>query len=276
MSILEEIVTSKRREVLEARWRMPLEMLREAAAEMPPPRDFLGALQGEGIRLIAEIKAASPSGGVLRKDLDPAALAAQYVRGGASAISVVTEKRYFRGDPAYVSQVKGAVPVPVLYKDFLLDPSQIYEAKVYGADAVLLIAAVLSAEELGELLTTAETLGLASLVEVHTEEELSLALQAGARLIGVNCRDLHTFAVEPQVAARLRPQIPPGVLSVAESGVKGRQDVEWLEALGYHAVLVGTALVTSSDPEAKVRELLGKEPEEGDGGTDQNLRDHNS
>jgi len=257
--ILEEIVASKRREVTEARKRRPLALLQETIAGAPAPRDFPGALRGEGIRLIAEIKAASPSGGVLREHLDPVALATAYVRGGAAAISVVTEKWYFRGAPGDISRVKRAVPVPVLCKDFLLDPYQIYEARALGADAVLLIAAILSAEELTELLATSSALGLAPLVEVHTEEEVARAIEAGARLIGVNCRDLRTFAVDPQVAARLRPLIPSGVLAVAESGVQTRQDVERLEALEYHAVLVGTTLVTSADPEAKARELVGKQ-----------------
>ncbi|MDR5694258.1 MAG: indole-3-glycerol phosphate synthase TrpC [Armatimonadota bacterium] len=257
MTILDEIVAHKRREVMEAKEQRPLEMLQEVIAGAPTPRDFPGALMGERIRLIAEIKAASPSGGILRENIDPIALATAYVRGGAAAISVVTEKRYFRGRPEYIPQVKRAGPAPVLLKDFLLDTYQIYEARVLGADAVLLIAAILAPNELAELVAIARGLGMAPLVEVHTEEEVINAVQAGARLIGVNCRDLRTFAVDPQVAARLRPLIPPGVLSVAESGIKTRQDVEWLEALGYHAVLVGTTLVTSADPEAKVRELTG-------------------
>jgi len=257
--VLRKIVAHKAQELAGRQQRIPLEGLRGRAAAADPPRAFLAALRGPRLRLIAEVKGASPSAGTIRSTFDPAAIARAYEAAGAAAISVLTDARYFRGADAHLAEVRRAVGVPVLRKDFVIDPYQVYEARALGADAVLLIVAILSPQALGDLQALAHELGMAALVEVHTEADLDAALAARAPLIGINNRDLETLEVALDPSRRLRPRIPPGVTVVAESGIESRAQVEELERLGMDAVLVGTALMREANPAARVRELLGIE-----------------
>jgi indole-3-glycerol phosphate synthase len=257
-SVLDEILAHKRREVAQARERLPLEVMMARARQAPPVRPFATALAGPWPKLIAEVKARSPSKGLLRPHMDPVALACAYARAGAAAISVLTDERYFGGSLAHLTAVRQALPhgPPLLRKDFIFDPYQVYESRACGADALLLIVACLRGDELGHLISLTRELGMEALVEVHDEEELWRAVQAGAAIIGINNRDLRTFAVDLSTTERLIPLIPKGVKVVAESGIHTQKDVMRMAALGVHALLIGEALVTAPDPEAKIRELL--------------------
>ncbi len=253
--MLERIIVRKREEVSERRMRRPLAALREFPAA--PPRDFSAAIAAPGLSVIAEIKRRSPSRGVLREDLDPRDLARSYERGGAAALSVLTDREFFGGSEQDLQEARACVGLPVLRKDFTIDEYQVHEARALGADAILLIVRVLSRTQLSELLAAAAAAGLAALVEVHDETELETAVACGAVLVGVNNRDLGTFEVSLEVARRLRPRIPPGCLCVAESGIETREDMRVLESLGYDAVLIGEALVRAADPGGRLRELRG-------------------
>jgi len=269
-AILDRIVADKRQRLERRRQEEPLAILRQKVGQAPPTRSLAQALRlrsgqalrGPSLGLIAEVKRASPSRGVLRADLDPKALARTYADSGAAAISVLTEEQHFQGSLDDLKAVRavldgrGEPRPPVLRKDFLFDAYHLFEARVYGADAVLLIAAILSPELLAELLALAGTLGLECLVEVHDERELERALATDAQIIGINNRDLRTFEVDLALTERLRPLIPDDRVVVAESGVDTRADVERLRALGVHAVLIGEALVTAEDAAAKIGELL--------------------
>lgn len=257
--ILDEILAHKRAEVAEAKRRTPTEALRREAQAMRSPRGrFKEALvAGEQVSLIAEVKKASPSKGVIRPDFNPAELARAYAAGGARAISVLTDERFFMGSLNHLREVRREVPLPILRKEFIIDPHQVYEAKVAGADAVLLIVAALSPDELSGLMRLAWDLGLDALVEVHTEEELETALGAGADIVGINNRDLRTFVTSLEVTARLAPRVPESAALVSESGIHRREDLEFLAGLGVDAVLVGEALARERDVEGKVRELAG-------------------
>lgn len=255
MSILDRIVLHKQQELEVLRRAVPEAEMARRAASAPPPRPFLDALARPGLQVIAEVKGASPSAGVLRESLDVAELAQQYAHGGACALSVLTDREFFRGAPEHVPLARAATDLPVLRKDFILDAYQVYEARALGADAVLLIAAVLQGRQLQQLRELAEALGMAALVEVHTEEEVDRALEAGARLVGINNRDLRTFRVDLATTERLRPRIPASVPVVSESGIERPEDVRRVWAAGVRAVLVGSALVRSPDPAAKLREL---------------------
>jgi indole-3-glycerol phosphate synthase len=257
--VLREIVANKSQELADRRRRVPLDALRDRVAAADPPRPFLAALRGPRIRLIAEVKGASPSAGAIRPEFDPVEIARGYEDAGAAAISVLTDVRYFRGADAHLVGVRRAVEVPVLRKDFVIDPYQVYEARALGADAVLLIVAILSPAALGDLQGVAHELGMAAVVEVHTSADLEGALAAGAPLVGINNRNLDTLEVTLDPSRRLRPRIPDGVTVVAESGIESRAHVQEMERLGMHAVLVGTALMRAPDPAARVRELLGIE-----------------
>lgn len=262
---------------------LPLAEVQRAVAAAPPARGFRGALAGgalagsapdlagpsarRGVTLIAEVKRRSPSKGDLRPDLDPAALASAYRAGGAAAVSVLTEPLHFGGSPEDLQKVRAAVDVPVLRKDFVTIPYQVWEARAWGADAVLLIVAALDAPLLADLLAEAGAAGLDALVEVHTREEAAVAADAGASLIGVNARDLATLAVDLRSFATVREALPSGAMLVAESGIRTRADVEAVAAAGAHAVLVGETLVLAADPEAAVGELLGR-ARNGPGGED--------
>ncbi|MDR7482288.1 MAG: indole-3-glycerol phosphate synthase TrpC [Armatimonadota bacterium] len=255
MTILDEMLAHKRREVGARRAVVPLETVRARAAAAPPPRDFAGAIAGPPVRIIAEVKRASPARGILRGDADPAAVARAYQAAGADAISVLTDARYFRGDPADLAAVRVAVPLPVLCKDFIVDPYQVYEARALGADAVLLIAGAVPREVLAALLVLAGDLGLAALVEVDGAPALDDALAAGASIVGINNRDLRTFAVDLEATARLRPRIPAGRLVVSESGIETADDLRRVARAGVDAVLVGTALMTAPEPGAALARL---------------------
>lgn len=224
----------------------------------PPVRDFRSALDTDGVSLIAEIKRASPSRGDLNPSLDPADLARTYERGGARALSVLTEPEFFKGSADDLASACAATSLPTLWKDFVIDSVQVAYARSVGADAVLLIVRILSDDRLAELLREIRDRGMCALVEVFDERDLERALEAGADVIGVNHRDLETFEEDPTATKRLRPLIPDQVALVAESAISSRAGVEELEAIGVDAVLVGEALVGAPDPAAKIRELLGK------------------
>ncbi len=261
-AILDRILAAKRKALERRRQEEPLAILRERLAQAPPTKSLAQALGGPSLGLIAEVKRASPSRGVLRADLDPKALARTYAGSGAAAISVLTEEQHFRGSLDDLKAVRAALDgcgdarPPLLRKDFLFDAYHLFEARVYGADAVLLIAAILNPGLLAELLALARTLGLECLVEVHDEREVEQALAADAQVIGINNRDLRTFEVDLALSECLRPLIPQDRVVVAESGIHTRADVERLRALGVNAVLIGEALVTADDPAAKIGELL--------------------
>lgn len=258
MSILDEIVAGKRREVASLREDGYFDSMRRRLPPSGSGRDFAGALKARSeVALIAEIKKASPSRGVIRADLDPAETAVTYAGNGAATISVLTEKRYFHGDPAYLAAVRRAVDVPLLRKDFIVDPDQVIEAAALGADAVLLIVAILPQADLKALLALAADLGLQCLVEVHNEEELARALSAGAGIIGINNRDLKTFRTDLDVTRRLAPLVPGDCTVVAESGIFTAEDVAKVGMWGADAVLVGEALVREADIGARVRDLAG-------------------
>ena len=258
MSVLEEIVAHKREEVRARRAARPLAEVRAAAAAAPPPRDFAAALRTPGLSVIAEIKRRSPAKGDLRLDLDPASLARRYQSAGASALSVLTDERYFRGSDADLQAARAAVELPVLRKDFTLDPYQLYEARQLGADAVLLIVRALDDRQLAELLGLARELGLAALVEVHDAPELARATAAGAALVGINNRNLDTLTVDPETSLRLRHGVAAGTLAVAESGISSPERARRLASASFDASLVGEALVTAADPAAQLRHLRGE------------------
>lgn len=259
-TILDEIIAHKKKELEETKKAFPLDtMIGELEHATHSPRDFRDALTAHNtIRLIAEIKKASPSKGVLRKDLDVATCASWYAEAGAAALSVLTEKKYFLGNIAYLPTARNATSLPILRKDFIVDPYQIFEAKRWGADAVLLIAAALDEHTLADFLQIAARLQLACLVEVHTQPELDFALAAGADIIGINNRSLHDFSVNLVTTEQLNAKIPDEKIVVSESGIASRADVVRLEQMGIDAVLVGETLVTSEDPREKIRELLGR------------------
>ncbi|PKH45569.1 indole-3-glycerol-phosphate synthase [Dehalococcoides mccartyi] len=258
--ILERIVTDNLPDLERRKMRLPLAKLQELALDIPyPPIDMAMKLKGRQVRLIAEVKKASPSKGIIRSDFDPVDIAGIYARNGASAISVLTEEHHFMGSLDNLKKIREsgvASKLPLLRKDFIHDPYQVYESRLYGADAILLIVAMLSPERLQELLSLSHKLGMKCLVEVHTRSELEIALESNARIIGLNNRDLHTFKIDLTVTERLRPLIPPECIVVSESGIQTRADISRLEELGVDAVLVGEALTASVDIAAKMRELL--------------------
>lgn len=252
--ILARIVATKREEI--PRIRALREEL-ERRAQTVPRRDFRGALAARNPAVIAEIKKASPSKGLLAKDFDPPHLARAYQRGGAAALSVLTDAPHFQGSLAYLEAARAAVALPALRKDFVIDEVQVVEAAAHGADAILLIAAILEEGEIRRLRELAAQYGMAALVEVHREDELEKAVAAGAEILGVNNRDLTTFSVSLDVSLRLAERIPAGVIRVAESGIHSAADVRRLREAGYTAFLVGEHLVRSGDPAGALGELLG-------------------
>lgn len=259
MSILNEIVASKRREIEAAKAARPEAPLRAAAHAAGPPRDFFQALAAPGpIKLIAEVKKASPSAGVIRADFDPVAIARTYQRHGAACLSVLTDAPFFQGTLEHLRDVCAAVTVPVLRKDFILEKYQLYEARAAGADAVLLIAECLDDCNLRALHNEAVALGLTPLVELYEPENLPRVLAAGATLIGINNRNLHTFKTDLDHTLRLRESVPDTCLLVAESGIRSRTDVDRLQAAGVDAILVGETLMASPDIGAAVDDLLGR------------------
>ncbi len=257
-NILDQIVATKQREIAASKARLPLVELRSQLAGAPPVRDFFAALNQPGpIRLIAEVKKASPSKGVIRQDFDPVAIARIYERHGARCLSVLTDTDYFQGSLDHLRQIRAAVQLPVLRKDFILDSYQLVEARVAGADAVLLIAECLDDCNLRKLHNEALELGLTPLVELYEPANLPRVLQAGATLIGVNNRDLRTFEVDLQHTIRLRGQIPTNCLLVGESGIRARSDALLLQSAGVDAMLVGESLMSQRDIGQAVDALLG-------------------
>ena len=256
--ILDDIVAHKKRELKRRKEAMPLAGLKEGRVLIENPRAFREALtQSTDVALIAEIKEASPSAGLIRKDVDPVGIGRLYEGFGAAAISVLTDERFFHGSLARMKQVKEAVSIPVLRKDFIIDAYQIYESRASGADAVLLIVAILSNDKLRTFLPLCTELELEALVEVHTESERDRALEAGAEVMGINNRDLTTFAVDLSTTIRLVSGMPEGITCVSESGIKTRNDVARLREAGVDASLVGTALMAAKDIGAKIKELFG-------------------
>ena len=256
--ILHDIVAEKKIELAESKSKVPLEEIIGLAEYMAHPADFAAALAGNHVKLIAEIKKASPSRGVICRDFDPVGIAGIYARNNVAAISVLTETRYFQGSPDYLNKIRSMLErkiPPLLRKDFLFDPYQVYESRVYGADSILLIAAILTPPELEEMINICRFLRMEPLVEIHDEEELDAALICGARIIGINNRDLNTFRVDLNVTARLRPHIPADRLVVSESGISTREHIHMMQELHVNAVLIGEALMAAPDISAKIREL---------------------
>ena len=255
--ILREIAAYKREFVADRQRQRSLAEVRAHARDTPAPADFRGALAADGIALIAEVKKASPSKGIIRADFDPERIADAYAANGARCLSVLTDEAYFQGCDAYVQMAKEVAGLPVLRKDFTIGEYQIYEARVIGADAVLLIVALMDSSQLDDCLGLAGELELAALVEVHDEAELARAKAAGAGLVGVNNRDLRTFETTLETTFALLDQMPEGAVVVSESGIKHRGHVERLASAGVDAILVGESLMREADIGAKVRELLG-------------------
>lgn len=270
-NILDQIVAAKRIAVARQRRLEPLPEMQRLVRDWPAAPDLAAALRDDGradchpVRLIAEVKKASPSRGLLCPDFDPIGLARTYAANGAAAVSVLTDA-HFQGEPRHLSAIKetgAAGTAPVLRKDFIFDPWQVYESRIMGADAFLLIAAILAPTQLAELLALGRDVGMTALVEVHTPAEIQTALDAGAAVIGINNRDLRTFQTDLAVTAELAPRIPRDKVIVSESGIFTPEHLQRLERLGVNAALIGEALVTAPDPAAKVRELTAPIPAEG-------------
>ena len=258
--ILQRILATKRAETAAARQLAPIDEIERLARAAPPPRDFVQAIRTKvaagNTAVIAEIKRASPSKGVLRKDFDPAAIARSYEAGGAACLSVLTDREYFQGAPEHLSAARAACTLPVLRKDFIVEPYQVFEARAIGADCILLIAAALPAEALRELERLAHGLGMTVLVEIHEASEVAAALSLTTPLIGINNRNLRTFETSAQTTLDLLPSIPSGRTVVTESGIRGREDVLRLRKSGVQAFLVGEAFMRAPDPGAALRGLL--------------------
>jgi indole-3-glycerol phosphate synthase len=258
--ILERILARKRAELDAARAAVPLAEMQRRAAAAPPPRDFVGALRASIAAgrpaVIAEMKRASPSRGLLRADFDPAAIARAYEAGGAACLSVLTDRDFFQGDPAHLAQARDACRLPVLRKDFITEPYQIYESRALGADCILLIAAALARQDMQGLEASARSLGLAVLVEVHDGGELEAALSLQTPLIGINNRNLRTFETTLQTTLGLRARIPAGRIVITESGISGRGDVALLRGQDVHAFLIGEAFMRDADPGRALQEFI--------------------
>ncbi len=261
--VLGKILAHKAEEIALAKKRRDSTVLRRDAEAMPPPRDFVAALRakiaaGEAA-VIAEIKKASPSKGLLRADFDPAAIAASYAAHGAACLSVLTDREFFQGAPEYLGEARAACALPVLRKDFMLDAYQVYEARALGADCILLIVAALELANMRELEALAHELGMAVLIEVHDAAELDAALRLATPLVGVNNRDLRTFETRLATTLELLPLIPPGRLVVTESGILGRADVALMREHGVQAFLAGEAFMRALDPGAELESMFGSD-----------------
>ena len=256
MNVLERILEVKRGEIAAAKERFPLATVEARAKAAPAVRDFVAALRARRPAVIAEIKKASPSRGVLREDFDPAAIAKSYETGGAACISVLTDRQFFQGDVAHLAAARGACALPVLRKDFVIEPYQVFESRVFGADCILLIAACLTQPQMIELEGLAGSLGMAVLVEVHDAKELEAALTLRTPLIGVNNRNLKTFETRLDTTLELVPRIPPSRIVVTESGILAATDVARMRSAGVNTFLVGEAFMRSEDPGAALASLL--------------------
>jgi indole-3-glycerol phosphate synthase len=256
--ILDDIVADKILEVENRKHELSLEELKKQIKEQSPALDIASALKGNRIRLIAEVKKASPSKGIIREEFNPVDIARIYANNGAAAISVLTDEKYFMGSLEYLSDIRNGLPkpVPLLRKDFILDRYQIYEARAAGADAILLIVAILEPEKLSELLEVSHRLGMKCLVEIHNKLECETAVNSGAEIIGINNRDLKTFTVDIETTGRLRQLIPTDRIVVSESGIKNRNDIERIKSWSIDAVLIGESLMASDDIVAAMKEFL--------------------
>ena len=261
MTVLDTILAHKRGEVDARRVAASLAEIQARAQDNDAARDFTGALRKkavDGVALIAEVKKASPSAGIFRPDFDPNQIAREYEAAGVACLSVLTDEKFFQGHDTFLQQARDAISLPVLRKDFIIDAYQIYEARALGADAILLIVAALSPTQIKEWRELAWSLGMAALVEVHTEAEMQIAVKVGASLVGINSRDLKTFVTDLAVVERLSPMAPPETLLVAESGLRTPADLERVRAAGARAVLVGETFMRAADIGAAVRGLMGK------------------
>ncbi len=255
---LKEIIQKKKEKILSAAQVLPLEELKAKMQGLAPTRPFAEAIsKPRQLSLIAELKKASPSRGILRQDFNVEDIARIYQEAGVQAVSVLTEEDFFQGNLSYINLVKGVTQVPVLRKDFIIEPYQVYESRVFGADAILLIAELLSKDKLTELMSIADSLGLDYLVEVHDEKELKKVLSLKVPMIGINNRNLHTLEVDFKATEKLFTLIPKGKIVVVESGIKGYQDVLFLKILGASAVLIGSAFMESADIKLKVEDIMG-------------------
>jgi len=256
MDILGEIVSYKKKRIAEKKEKIPLAKLRDRITKLPPARDFKGAISLPGkINLICEIKKASPSSGLICREFHPRKIAGTYEKNGAGAISVLTEEKYFQGDILHLFSVKESVKIPILRKDFIIDEYQLYEARAFGADAVLLIASLLDVEQIIKFIKTSKNLGMETLVEVHYEEDLEKALSTPAEIIGINNRNLKDFTIDFSVTKNLVKKIPRGKIVVSESGIKTKEDVLLLKSTGINAILIGQVLLESEDITTKLEEL---------------------
>jgi indole-3-glycerol phosphate synthase len=256
VSVLDDILVGVREDLAEREKALPLSAVKRTVTDLPPVRDATAALSGPGVAVIAEVKRSSPSAGRLADIGDPAALAREYEAGGAAVVSVLTEGRRFGGSLADLRSVRAAVGIPVLRKDFVVSPYQVWEARAWGADVVLLIVAALEQEVLVSLRERVESLGMTALVEVHDEAETQRALDAGATVVGINARNLKTLEVDRDTFARLAPTLPSSVVTVAESGIRGPHDLLAAAAAGADAVLVGEGLVKADSPRQAVADLV--------------------
>jgi indole-3-glycerol phosphate synthase len=256
--ILDDIVASKRKELAAAKRCVSLQDLKQMASSQPPALDFAASLKVRRPRVIAEVKKASPSAGIIRADFNPVEIALIYADNGAAAISVLTESAFFQGSLDYLRDIRQAVGsrLPLLRKDFIFDPYQVYEARAYGADSILLITAIVTPEKLKSLITLSRELGMEPLVEVHNATEIAVALKAGGQIIGINNRDLNTFKTDLVTTTILRPHIPGDKIVVSESGIKDRYDVASLRNQGVSAVLIGESLMSSPDIAAAIKDIL--------------------
>ncbi len=257
--ILDEIVRAKREELVSRKSACSFDEMRRRAMDREwAGRSFIGALQTDSLSLIAEIKKASPSVGMIRDDFDVAEIAKSYDKGGAAAISVLTDERFFQGSLDYLRLARNSCPEPILRKDFVIDEYQVAETAAAGADAFLLIAAILSRSQMSEYIEMGAEYGLDGLVEIHDGKELEAAVDAGAKIIGINNRNLSTFEVTLETSFELGSELPDDVIRVSESGIRTRENVVELERLGFHAILIGETLLRYPDPAIGVRELMGE------------------
>lgn len=256
--MLHKIVSTKKEEVAHLKETRPLNEIKAAIHDLPPLRDFRSAIKRRACAIIAEVKKRSPSKGILREDFDHVNIASLYEKYGASSASVLTDQNFFGGDTQYLVDIRNAVQIPLLRKDFIIDPYQIYETRILNGDALLLIARILEEEELREYIYLSESLGLSALVEVHCKEDLDKALASDANIIGINNRNLDTFSTDLNTSLNLMPHIPAGKIIVSESGIHTRDDIETLTKAGIHAFLIGETLMRSENIGKKLLELLGR------------------
>lgn len=255
--ILDEIIENKKVEIEASKNSLPIELLKEQIKNALPARNFFEAIKPDGkLKIISEVKHASPSKGIFREDFDPVRIARSYSNGGAAAISVLTDEKYFKGKLSYLKSIRENVETPLLRKDFIVDPYQVYESRYYGADALLLIVAALDQNSLTRLLELTHTLNMNAIVEVHDEEELDRALDADARIIGINNRDLRTFNVDLNVSIELSKKVSEGKIVIAESGIGSIRDIDNLRAQGVHVFLIGETFMKSPDPGQKLKEII--------------------